>query len=113
MVLTMHKKKMLDSHDACVSAIAKELSKDNWEVKANLKGWKKPSRIGRRIPDLEAKKEGCLTRICEVATEEMFNGDKNMYTEFRNYCDEYDFHFYAIKNGKRIQINPNDIGKIK
>jgi hypothetical protein len=105
-------KKTVDSHDSCVSAIAEELKKDKWEVSANLDGWRKPSKIGSLVPDVEAKKEGCLTRICEVATKEMFNGDKNRYLEFQNYCDEYDFHFYLMKDGKRIKIDPNDLDKL-
>jgi hypothetical protein len=105
-------KKDKDSHDACVSVIAEELRKDKWEVNANLEGWKKPSRIGSFVPDVEAKKEGCLTRICEVATKEMFDGDKKRYLEFKNYCDEYDFHFYLMKDGKRVKIDPNDLSNL-
>lgn len=108
----MVKKEANESHDACVLAIAEELQKDKWEVTANLPGWRKPSEVGSRVPDVEAKKEGCLTRICEVATEEMFKGDKNRYIEFKNYCDEYDFHFYVVgKDGKRQQVDPETFGK--
>ncbi len=109
----MRKRKLekLPSHDACVREIADELKKDNWAVKASLEGWPKPSKIGQTIPDIEAKK-GCVTRICEVATEEMFEGDKEHYKEFKNYCDEYDFHFYVVgKDGKRQQIDPETFGK--
>ena len=63
------------------------------------------------VPDIEAKKGG-LKRICEVVTEEMFKGDKQKYIELKNYCDEYDFHFYIIdKDGKRRQIDPETFGK--
>ena len=94
------------THDACVREVADELKKDNWAVKASLEGWEKPSKIGESIPDIEAKK-GCLKRICEVTTEEMFEGDKERYREFKNYCDEYDFHFYVVdKKGRRRQIDP-------
>ena len=100
------------SHDDCVRAIADELKKDKWEVKANLKDWEKPSKLGASLPDIEAKKNGCLRRICEVATEDMFEGDKERYLELRNYCDEYDFHFYVVdKDGKRRQIDPATFGK--
>ena len=99
------------SHDACVREIANELKKDNWTVKASLEGWDKPAKLGNSTPDIEAKK-GCLKRICEVATEEMFENDKKRYTELRNYCDEYDFHFYIVdKDGKRKQIDPATFGK--
>jgi len=108
----VRKQKVKEPHDACVLAIAEELKKDKWRVTANLPGWRKPSKVGSHLPDVEAKKEGCLTRICEVATEEMFKGDKNRYIEFKNYCDEYDFHFYIVgKDGKRQQIDPETFGK--
>jgi hypothetical protein len=108
----LSKKKVIASHDACVLAIAEELKKDKWEVNANLPDWSKPSKVGSFVPDVEAKKEGCLTRICEVATEEMFKGNKKRYAEFKNYCNEYDFHFYVIgKDGKREQIDPQSLTK--
>jgi hypothetical protein len=109
----MSKKKSgrLTAHDACVREIADELKKDNWAVKASLEGWEKPSKIGESIPDIEAEK-GCLKRICEVATEEMFEGDKERYREFKNYCDEYDFQFYVVdKKGRRRRIDPKLFGK--
>ena len=99
------------SHDECLRAIADELKRDKWEVKANVEGDEKPSKIGAFTPDIEAKK-GCLKRICEVMTEKDFEGDKERYIEFRNYCDEYDFHFYIVdKDGKRRQIDPKTLGK--
>ena len=110
-MLSMSKKETADSHDTCVLAIAEELRKDNWEVNANLAGWTKPSKVGKFLPDVEAKKEGCLTRICEVATEEMFKGNKDRYAEFKNYCDEYDFHFYVIKDGKREEVDIKNFAK--
>jgi hypothetical protein len=108
----MNKKEASKPHDACVLAIAEELKKEKWEVNANIEGYSKPAKIGPYIPDLVAKKEGCLTRICEIATEEMFDGDKDRYIEFKNYCDEYDFHFYVIdKDGTRRQVDPKNLSK--
>jgi hypothetical protein len=105
------KKKRQKSHDECVRAIADESKRDKSEVKANVEGAKKPPKIGKLTPDIEAKK-GCLKRICEVLTEKDFKGDKERYIEFKNYCDEYDFHFYIVdKDGKRIQIDPKTLGK--
>ena len=104
--MSKKKSEKLTAHNTCVREIADELKKDNWAVKASLEGWEKPSKIGEIIPDIEAEK-GCLKRICEVATEEMFEGDKERYKEFKNYCDEYDFHFYVVdKKGRRRQIDP-------
>ena len=99
------------SHDECVREIADELKQDNWEVKANVEGEEKPAKIGAFTPDIEARK-GCLRRICEVLTEKDFEGDKQRYIEFKNYCNEYDFQLYVIdKDGKRRQIDPQTFGK--
>jgi len=111
--MTEKKRKAQDSHDACVKAVADELKRDNWKVKADLEGYQKPSTIGKGyLPDVQAEKKGCLTRICEVATLEMFEGNKERYVEFKNYCDEYDFHMYVVdKDGKRMQIDPETFRK--
>ena len=107
-------KKEEKNHDACVLEIAQALKKDKWEVNANLEGWKKPEKVGPYVPDVVAKKQGCLTRICEVATPEMFEGDKNYYNELKSYCEEYDYHFYIIgKDGKPQQIDPRSLVKRK
>ena len=99
------------SHDESVRAIADELKRDKWDVKANVEGSEKPSKIGAFTPDIEATKGG-LRRICEVVTEKDFQGDKQRYIEFKNYCDEYDFHFYVVdKDGKRRQVDPKTLGK--
>jgi hypothetical protein len=101
-----------ESHDECVRAIADELKREEWNVKANVKGAEKPAKIGRFTPDIEATKKGCLRRICEVLTEKDFEGDNERYVEFKNYCDEYDFHFCVVdKDGKRRQIDPETFGK--
>jgi hypothetical protein len=100
------------SHDECVRELAKELKSDNWTVKANLEGVEKPAMLGGFMPDIEATKKGCRNCICEVLTEKDFKGNKEAYIEFKNYCDEYDFHFYIVdKNGKHRQIDPNSFGK--
>ena len=100
-----------NSHDESVRGLADELKQDKWDVKANVEGSEKPSKIGSFTPDIEATKGG-LRRICEVVTEKDFQGDKQRYTEFKNYCDEYDFHLYVVdKDGKRRQIDPRTLGK--
>ena len=111
----MNKKKaekQTSSHEVCVREIAAEMQKDKWKVKADLPGFEKPNKIGEFLPDIVAKKKGCLSRICEVVTEEMFEGDKQRYIEVKNYCDEYDFHMYVVdKGGKRREIDPKTFGK--
>jgi hypothetical protein len=100
------------SHDECVRELADELKRDKWDVKANVKDEEKPAKIGPFMPDIEATKKGCLRRICEVVTEKDFGGDKQRYIEFKNYCNEYDFHFYIVdKDGKRREIDPKTFGK--
>jgi len=100
------------SHDECVRKLAEELKTDKWDVKANMEGSEKPAKIGKFTPDIDATKKGCLRRVCEVVTEKDFQGDKERYIEFKNYCDEYDFHLYVVdKDGKRKEIDPKTLGK--
>ncbi len=99
------------TREECVRAIAGELKRDEWNVKANVEGEEKPLPIGPFTPDIHATK-GCLHRVCQVVTEKDFKGDKQAYIEFRNYCDEYDFHFYIVgKDGKRQEIDPRKLDK--
>jgi hypothetical protein len=111
--MTQQKDKTKNNHDACVRAVADELKRANWTVKADLEGYDKPSEIAKGyLPDIQAEKKGCITRICEVATPEMFEGNMQRYLEFKNYCNEYDFHMYVIdKEGNRRQIDPLTFGK--
>jgi hypothetical protein len=107
------KTKPEENHDACVRAVAEELKRDNWLVKADVEGYEKPSVLGKGyLPDVQAEKKGCITRICEIATPEMFEGNIQRYGEFKNYCSEYDFHMYVVdKDGNRRQIDPETFGK--
>jgi hypothetical protein len=100
-----------NSHNECVRQIAEKLRKDKWKVKTTLGSRNKPDKIGKFTPDIEAQK-GCLRRFCEVLTEKDFEGDKQRYIEFKNYCDEYDFHFYIVdKDGTHKEIDPHNFGK--
>jgi hypothetical protein len=100
------------SNEACIREIAEEMKKDKWDIKADLPGFEKPAKIGEFQPKLEANKKGCMRRICEVVTEEMFQGNKQRYIEVKNYCDEYDFHMYVVdKDGKRKEIDPKTLTK--
>jgi len=108
------KKKKSDekkNHDESIWTLANKVTKDNWELKANVEGSEKPSKLGIFTPDIVARKGG-LKRICEVLTEKDFGSNKQRYIEFKAYCDEYDFHFYVInKNGKRQKIEPDTFVK--
>jgi hypothetical protein len=111
--VSQKKNKSEENHDACVRAVAEDLKRDNWLVKANVEGFEKPSEVVKGyLPDVQAEKKGCITKICEIATPEMFEGNMQRYMEFKNYCSEYDFHMYVVdKDGKRRQIDPQTFGK--
>jgi len=109
----MVKKKFVepDSHDQCVRAIAEDLKRENWLVKANTEGWEKPSEVGGVVPDVLAHK-GCLKRICQIVSEKDFEGNKTQYRDFKNYCKEYDFQLYIVdKNGKPKQVDSENLTK--
>ena len=111
--MSENENKSQENHDACVRAVAEELKRANWLVKADVEGYEKPTMIAKKyVPDVQAEKKGCVTRICEIATPEMFEGNLQRYSEFKNYCNEYDFHMYVVdKDGKRRQIDPQTFGK--
>ncbi len=101
-------------HDEYVRAAADELKKQNWDVKSNIEVGDKSSETGTFAADIVASKatKGELRRICQILTEKDFKGDKQAYIEFRNYCDEYDLHFYVVdKDGKRREVDPKDLSK--
>lgn len=111
--MTQKKDSDKTSHDACVRSVAEELKRANWTVKADLEGYEKPATLEKGyLPDVQAEKKGCISRICEIATLDMFEGNMKRYLEFKNYCNEYDFHMYIVdKDGKRRQIDPETFGK--
>ena len=48
--MTEKKTKSEENHDACVRAVAEELKRDNWLVKADVEGYEKPSEVSQRLP---------------------------------------------------------------
>ncbi len=110
----VRKKKLAqaDLHDSCVLEVAQAMKRDQWAVKADLPGYEKPEKVGDFQPDITATKKGCLRRICEVVTPEMFEGDKQRYLEVKHYCENYDFHMYIIEtDGNRREIDPTTLKK--
>ena len=101
------------SHEACVRTVAEELKRANWNVKAKLEGFEKPQDVANGyVPDIQAEKKGCMTKICEVATPEMFEGNLKKYIEFKQYCNNYDFQMFVVdKEGKRRKVDPETFGK--
>jgi hypothetical protein len=113
LVIVMPKRKTSERerHDEAVRAIAEELKQNKWDVETNVEGFGNAFKIGKLTPDIVARKGG-LRRVCEVVTQKDFEGDRQAYIEFRNYCDEYDFHFYVVdEEGKRREVDPKAIGK--
>ncbi len=110
----MVKQKMDEAcvRDETVRKLVESMRQEGWKVKANLDREEKPSKIGAVTPDIEATKGNCLRRICQVVTEKDFEGNRQAYIEFKNYCDEYDFHFFVVdKEGKRREIDSGKLGK--
>ncbi len=60
------------AHDKKVHQIARKLTSQNWRVKADISGYEKPRPIGKdkRIPDIEATKQG-HRRLIEIETPEV------------------------------------------
>lgn len=100
-----------EPHDACVLKIAEKLKKDHWEVDTELENWSKPSNMDPVMPDLKAEKKGCLTKICQIVTPEMFEGNMEKYLEVKNYCAEYDFSFYIMEDGKPVEVDLQEFAK--
>ena len=71
------------SHDRKVRQIARELKNQGWNVKADVRGYKKPTPIGkdRKRPDVEASKAG-NRRIVEVETPRSLVDDKRQISTF-------------------------------
>ena len=80
------KKKKLTQHDRKVLEIAKAYKNKDWNVRADLPGYKKPNPIGRskRIPDVQATKRGA-TRLFEVETPRSSAQDRNQRRTFKRY----------------------------
>lgn len=87
MVFTMAAKRNPSSqnaHNNKVKALAKELKKDGYIVKADIPGYKKPAPIGKdkRIPDIEAQKRGRV-KLIEVETKASLSTDRKQQSTFR------------------------------
>ena len=74
----------MTKHDKKVKALANKYKKNGWKVKADITGFKTPTKIGKnnRIPDLEVTKNG-RTRLVEVETPKSIKKDKPQQSTFR------------------------------
>ena len=73
-------------HDTEVLRWAKQKVKQNFDVKADLPGWKKPAKIKGAIPDGYAEK-GTDKKILEVETPQTLKEDKEQREKFREWAD--------------------------
>ena len=90
-------KKKQSIHDKEVERLAKEYKKKHWEVEADLRGYPKPSVIGRRRPDLKVKKSGAI-RIIEVETSDSIIKDRKQHETFRRHVGQKErTKFYLIE----------------
>lgn len=71
------------THDRKVRQIARGLKKEGYTVKADVRGYERPSPIGRsrRRPDIEATKSG-VRKIIEVETPTSLGTDKEQLKTF-------------------------------
>ena len=77
------------AHDRKVSQVARKLTGQGWNIKADLPGYKKPAPIGkdRRVPDIEATKRG-HRKIIEVETPDTIDKDKKQQETFRRHAGQ-------------------------
>lgn len=81
--------KVQSTHDQVVKQIAQRLTRQKWNVKADLPGYGKPSPIGKdkRVPDVEATKHG-HRKIVEVETPDTVDKDKKQQQSFRRHAGQ-------------------------
>ena len=72
-----------------VRQISRQLTNENWKVKAALPGYDRPNAIGekKRIPDIEAVKRG-HRKLIEVETPESLEKDSEQQSTFRRHAGQ-------------------------
>jgi len=80
-------KKEQSLHDRKIASIAKRYEKKGYKVKADISGYERPSKIGKKklIPDIEASKQG-IRRIIEVETKGSLKRDEAQQSTFRRHA---------------------------
>ncbi len=83
------KKQSQSKHDAKVRSIARDLTDKGFDVRADLKGYKKPDTISGYRPDVVATK-GKQKRIIEVETPDSVNSARDVKQQkaFRNAANQ-------------------------
>ena len=76
-----------ETHDNKVGEVARRLSRQGYQVQADLPGHRRPRSIGGRIPDILATKSG-RTLIREVETPRTVVQDRAQHSVFRSYASQ-------------------------
>lgn len=83
--------KTLSTHDRKVREVARDLEKQGYQVRADVRGRQKPRPIGskRLVPDIEATGHG-RRLIVEVETPASLAEDKEQLKTFARYAQQKD-----------------------
>lgn len=78
-----------NTHNQKVREVAVKLTRQGWNVRADIPGYGKPRPIGneRRVPDIETTKRG-HRRIVEVETPDTIDRDKKQLEIFRRHAGQ-------------------------
>ena len=79
----------LSTHDRKVRQVARELEKQGYTVRADIRGRKQPHPVGpsKLVPDIEAIKDG-RRKIVEVETPTSLKTDKEQLKAFARYASQ-------------------------
>ncbi len=82
-------KKTLNTHDRIVREIVRQLEKEDYKVRADVRGRERPRPIGRNKlrPDIEATKNG-RRQIIEVETPTSLSRDKDQLKTFARHAGQ-------------------------
>lgn len=89
MVVKAKSTRSLSTHDRKVRQIARNLEKQGYKVRADIRGREKPRPIGskKRVPDIEAIKAG-QRLIVEVETPSSLTRDKEQLKTFARHAGQ-------------------------
>lgn len=78
-----------NAHNQTVRQIAEKLTRQKWDVKADIPGYIKPTPVGKgkKVPDIAATKQG-HRRIIEVETPDTINRDRKQQQTFRRHAGQ-------------------------
>ncbi len=103
-------KKEQTLHDRKIASTAKRLEKKGYKVKADIPGYEKPSKIGKKklMPDIEASKRG-IRKIIEVETKGSLKRDKAQQSTFRRHTAQKKRTVFEIVVAKERKTKKREI----